>query len=159
MHWRGCWASPPSAKRQLLLLARGYFGTCLYPELFKMELCYPSSAFCKQHQNCQFRLPLFLPTVIINWLSSAALPTRAGSPGWLSLKVSQKPPPAPREESLFPSLESRGGKWGKTLASCEPWQPPPPTSTLGEVVNPESTPSISLSLLFTSSARVLTKPA
>ena len=55
--WRGCWASPPSAKGQLLLLARGYFGTCLYPELFKMELCYPSSAFCKQHQNCQFRLP------------------------------------------------------------------------------------------------------
>ena len=66
MHWRGCWASPPSAKRQLLLLARGYFGTCLYPELFKVELCSSSSAFCKQHQNCQFQLPLFLPTVIIN---------------------------------------------------------------------------------------------
>ena len=33
MCWRGYWALQPSAKRQLLLLARGYFGTCLYPEL------------------------------------------------------------------------------------------------------------------------------
>ena len=69
--------------------------------------------------------------------------------------LSQKPHPPPWEEGLFPSLESRGGKWGKT-ASCVRWQPPPPTSTLGEVVNPEFTPSIGLSLLFTSSARVLT---
>lgn len=73
MCWRGYWAPQerpcnPQPRGSCYALLEASILSC-----FKMELCYPPSVVCKQHQNCRFLLPLILPAFMIKYLSSAGL--------------------------------------------------------------------------------------
>lgn len=92
--------SPPrealqlSAKRQLLLLANGCLGTSPCPGLLYNGIVSPSfCVFANSIKNCWLLLPLLLPAVTMNYLSSTGHLTRAGSQRQLSPGKMENPSP------------------------------------------------------------------
>lgn len=67
VHWRGCWASPPSARRQLLLLAGATSGlACILSCLRSWNCVTLLLPFANSIKTVSSNCTLFLPTVIIN---------------------------------------------------------------------------------------------